>query len=97
VWDITAGRPFDLGLLHERLEGIAGHPLARLGAKDSVQCIGVDLTPTEHAVPVSDAVRIQPDDWPAYAEPAWASLSVVRGDSRLGALVVEDDRAKVES
>ncbi len=96
VWNITAGRPFDLRLLHERLEGIAGHPPARLEAKDSVQCLDVDLRPTEPAVPVSAAVRIQPDDWPAYAEPAWVLLGDVREHPRLRALVVEDDREKAE-
>lgn len=39
-----------------------------------------------------DAVRIQPDDWPAFADPAWIQIADVADDPTLMALVIEDDR-----
>jgi hypothetical protein len=44
---------------------------------------------------IEDAVRVQPDDWPPFAEPAWASISNARHSPRLRGLVVRDDRARL--
>jgi DNA-binding NarL/FixJ family response regulator len=45
---------------------------------------------------VQDAVRIQPDDWPAFADAAWVRIEDVADDNALAALVMEDDRHLIE-
>lgn len=42
-----------------------------------------------------DAVRLQPDGWPVFADDAWASIAVARQDPAVCALVTHADRARV--
>ena len=44
-------------------------------------------------IEISQAVRLQPDGWPAYADVPWLALSLVDDSSNdLCRLVVSDDR-----
>ena len=47
------------------------------------------------SVALADAVRVQPDDWPPYADAAWMRIADVNGDAELRALVVQDDRSRL--
>lgn len=62
-----------------------------LEAREPVVCVDASYLPTEIA-PIQESVRVQPDDWPAFADPAWMRFDDVSGDPTLTALVVEDDR-----
>jgi hypothetical protein len=44
---------------------------------------------------VTDAVRIQPDDWPAFADPAWLRIDEALLSPRLRGLVIRDDRKRL--
>jgi hypothetical protein len=44
---------------------------------------------------VADAVRVQPDDWPVYAEQAWAATEDARDEPRLAAAVIATDRHRL--
>lgn len=94
LWDITqaaaeGAEPSDAIL---RLAGLKTEALA----PRSVVVTGPDYRPLEHTVSAEDAVRIQPDDWPPFADDAWTTLELARENDRLGALVIEPDRALVE-
>lgn len=96
AWNTTDGRPFDADLLRARLSALAGRDFASQPCKDAVLCLGADLSMLDSATPLSDAVRIQPDDWPAYADQAWAELSLAKREPRIRALVLTEDRERLE-
>lgn len=41
--------------------------------------------------PIECAVRIRPDDWPVFADDAWAERTEVANDPRLGGLILSPD------
>jgi len=41
---------------------------------------------------ITDAVRLQPDDWPAYADDPWLATDSIDAEPTLAALIVIDDR-----
>lgn len=43
-----------------------------------------------------DAVRLQPDGWPVYADDPWALRTQISSDERLAALVVHADRTEAK-
>jgi hypothetical protein len=97
IWNITKGRPFDAELLRQRIRELGRFEFTAQAVKDAVQCLGVDLQPQQAVTTLAEAVRIQPDDWPAYADQAWAPLVLAREEPRLRALVISDDRGKLEA
>jgi CheY-like chemotaxis protein len=66
-----------------------------LEAREPVVCVDNSYLPTAIS-PIQEAVRIQPDDWPAFADPAWVRIEDAADDATLTALVVEDDRHLLE-
>jgi len=44
---------------------------------------------------VENAVRVQPDDWPSFADAAWMPLELVAQDKALRQLVVHEDRDRL--
>jgi hypothetical protein len=54
---------------------------------DSYRPIGI--------APVETAVRVLPDDWPAFADEAWAEAAVVGESARLRGLVLPADQGKL--
>jgi len=92
IWELTEGEPFDpqriRGLLAQRT-GILLEPTISL---QPLVCVDENYQPLSEACDPAEAVRIQPDDWPPYAEPAWTTLKLAREHPRLKALVLEQDR-----
>jgi CheY-like chemotaxis protein len=96
AWNATQGRPFDLRALRDKLAAIVGRELRAQVTLDAVRSLGANLEPAPGVVALSDAIQIQPDDWPAYADPAWTTLELARNEPRLRGLVVAHDREKLE-
>lgn len=48
-------------------------------------------------VDVGQAVRVQPDDWPPFAELAWVRIEDALASPRLRGLVVRDDRPRLST
>lgn len=96
LWDLGEGDAPAGEELHALLEERAGRELRSLGILDPVVVLG----PTYQSLPTpasaTDAVRIQPDDWPPFADDAWTTLELVADNSRLRDLVVPDDRDLVD-
>ncbi len=72
-----------------------GRSLRALDPPTSVLAIDAELNPTG-AIARERAVRVRPDDWPAFAETGWMDREIVRGDAALIDLVDPADRALVE-
>jgi len=45
---------------------------------------------------IETAVRVRPDDWPVFADDAWAERAEVLGTPRLRGLLLEADRGRLE-
>ena len=65
-----------------------------LGGKAPVVVFDEHLQAKDVLVDVSEAVQLMPDDWPAFADPAWASRSDVTDDEALRSLAVRRDDAE---
>ncbi len=95
LWDVTGGGSFDavttLGVLNQR----CANKLQALDAAHTVVCVDGNFRFRDEPCDVNEAVRVQPDDWPVYAEQAWATLQEVREQARLRSAVLAADRFRL--
>ena len=96
LWQLTDGQSFDTEVTIRALNKISGQQLERINIGEPVMCLTTDLRYREDPCDVANAVRLQPDYWPAYAESAWASLDDARDDDRLRAVVISADRQRLD-
>jgi hypothetical protein len=76
--------------LQKALARLAGRKLTFLG-HEAVPAIDHSYRPHE-LIPVSEALRLQPDDWPPFADDAWAPRELLAESPTLRGLVVPSDR-----
>lgn len=77
--------------LHDR-------PLDAVAVEDPVVGVNADYTVLSVPLSAAFALRLQPDDWPPYADDAWAARDALNGedaDPELLALVVSTDRWRI--
>ncbi|NYF51212.1 hypothetical protein [Tunturiibacter gelidoferens] len=93
IWELTRENPFDRSALAASL--VSKLPNARfINAKNPVASVGKDY----EFVGVADAsecLRLRPDDWPPYADSAWAKKTLVRESEALQ-IALEDDSDREE-
>ncbi|MEA2230469.1 MAG: hypothetical protein QOD83_285 [Solirubrobacteraceae bacterium] len=92
LWSLGSGAPLDGAALHAALERVAGRTLKPLDIDSPVVVLDERYRPQPKPASIADAVRIQPDDWPPFADDAWATLDLVAEHPRLRDQVVPDDR-----
>jgi hypothetical protein len=92
LWDLTKENPEDSRQACDSLNRLTGSRLEHLNVKQPVICLDSNLEPTGEPGELDKAIRIQPDDWPAYADQAWTTRELARSDNALAALVMEQDR-----
>ncbi len=95
AWESTKGDSQNSQQLRAFISTHAERELQKTEADPPVLCIGEDFLPIEDTYSFEQAVRVQPDGWPAYAEAAWMPIETVRESPRLRAMVVPDDRARL--
>ena len=76
--------------LQNALAKLAGRKLAFLG-HEAVPAIDDSYRPHE-LIPAGEALRLQPDDWPPFADDAWASRELLAESPTPRGLVVPGDR-----
>jgi hypothetical protein len=96
LWEITDGDSQNNAKLVAALENLAGRPLQPASVERPYVCIDKDYRPLDDFLPMSEIVRVQPDDWPGYADSAFMPIEVVRSDRALSALVAPEDKPKLE-
>ena len=96
VWDLTSGDPQNADLLRKKLSNLAGRNLKPSASDHPVVCVGKDYQPSGTLASIDDAVRIQPDDWPTYADAAWVLKKDAKSDPIIGNLVIRDDRDRLD-
>lgn len=78
-----------------RLREKAGEAVEPVTVRDPVVCLDHYFKPQAVASP-NDAVRVRPDYWPPFADPAWMTIDTVRDDPGFRAMVVPLDQYRVE-
>ena len=95
LWEFTDGKPFDAEEIHKALASVSGGSLERASVPEPIICVDEKYLPLEAFSEADKAVRIQPDDWPVYAEQAWTTIELAREHSGLRAVVLSQDRDRL--
>ncbi len=90
LWRLTSGDSSDRKQVHAVLAE-AGIQFRPLDPEPHVVCVDARLQVMARLQPARLAVRVIPDDWPSFAEPAWTPIEVARDHPEMRALVVADD------
>lgn len=95
LWDHTDGNSFDSEEILSVLNRHCGGVLVRSPVSEPVLCIDTNFNVGAEVCEIADAVRIQPDEWPPYAEQAWAPLQLSRENARVRSGVIAMDRERL--
>ena len=57
--------------------------------------IDADYNVVDEPLEITEAVRLQPDGWPSYADDPWLATTSIDAEDSLAKLIVIDDRADV--
>jgi CheY-like chemotaxis protein len=96
LWTHTERRSFNIDVVRELVCGIAGNRIQSVDCSFPVVCLDEDFAQQSTFVDIDAAVRIRPDDWPSYADDAWATVALAEDSDRIKAIVVEQDREKLK-
>jgi hypothetical protein len=97
LWKLTKGNSFDTKALHNTLRQKGARRLRPAGMDQPVVCLDENYRPTDNFGSYQTAVRVQPDDWPPYADQAWIPIELARSAPRLHALVIQQDRDRIDT
>ncbi len=95
LWELTDGNPFEPQRVRDLLSTEAGVALEATSSNQPVVCIDEDYQVLPQGYDPIEAIRIQPDDWPAYADQCWTTIDLARGNPALRAIVIEADRDRL--
>lgn len=95
LFELSAGRSGDLDELQRKVLELGEGTLVAVAAAQPVVVLDRDLRPLPTLCSIENAVRVQADDWPPFASPAWMQIDAVREDPALLSFVLEDDRDRV--
>lgn len=93
AWELGSGSSSRPRAFEDRLCDRAAEDLV-LVPPDPVVCLDSEFQPHGVASP-QDAVRVRPDYWPPFADPAWMTIDAVRNDRELRSMVVPLDQYRV--
>lgn len=97
LWMITGKRSFDSEAVEEAVRKSSGGLAVPTPARpDPVIVVGANYESTAEFAPRERCIAIFPDDWPAYADRAYADLDEVKQDATLRNLVMHDERWRLE-
>ena len=97
VWEITNGQPVDVKTLHEALKQRTAVQFEPLPTGASFVSLGKDFTPTGEFISAEKAVRLSPDQWPPFADDAWASIKSAKEDPFLASIVDPRDSVRLDT
>jgi hypothetical protein len=93
LWEKTDGRILDLGALEDVVTGYGLSPINM--SAQPVVAVDANYQPVASLVDPQSAVRVQPDDWPPYAEAAWTTVELAASHPLLKAIVLKEDLPKL--
>jgi len=96
LWEGTRNKSSEFSSVAALIRKHAKSQLASCEPADfPVVCVDQNYQPLGRFSSMKDAVRIRPDDWPAYADQAWVTIELAKEELKLRALVVQEDREKL--
>lgn len=97
LWDATNQKSFNVDKVFEAVSAKSGREAKRSSPPDyPLVTVNSDFRALTQFSSRSDSVRIRPDDWPSYADQPWTTTSLARTEPGLKAVVVYEDREKLE-
>ena len=94
VWELAGGSSGEAAEFQRELGARAGQPLEMVLPHDPVVCLDSDFE-VEGVGSPEIAVRVRPDHWPPFADPAWMDVDTVRDDPELSAMVEPVDQYRL--
>ena len=96
LWEETGRKSFDRSAVNALVSQMANSELpTSIPANNPVVCLDRHYQPLDQFASIEDAVRIRPDDWPAFADQAWTTVARAKDEPTLKSVVVEDDKEKL--
>lgn len=96
IWSWTKGDPFNPASLQAAVAKYVSPNLEPVIPGQPVVTVDAALRPSDALIDIADAVEVQPDGWPSYAEPAWIEKSLAEQDDQIRTLVVARDRGRLQ-
>jgi hypothetical protein len=87
LWNCTQGQSADDEAIHQLVQSIGCQKLEKVGVIHPVVTVDKDLNPEQKLSAFSDAVALRLDDWPDYAEPAYATTRTIEDHPEMRAFV----------
>ena len=75
---------------------LAVQPNAVHRPDNPIVCVDENFEPIGDFFKRGVCVRIRPDDWPAFADQAWTAIETAVSDAGLRAIVVNEDRERLD-
>ena len=95
LWELTEGITLPAVALREKLIKVAGLQLDASRSNSPIICVDQDYRILPESASPEEVLRIQPDDWPGFANQAWTTIELARANPKLAALVVSEDQDKL--
>jgi hypothetical protein len=92
LWEFTDGNSSDVEVVQAAIRQAANDNLLASQPPDHpIVCVNSHYQPLETFYRMEQAVRIRPDDWPAYADQAWTTIELAKSEPKLRSLVIRED------
>ena len=95
LWDKSGGQPFDSDRLRLVLNRDCKDALIPTDISQPVVCLDENFQEMDQLGDIETSVRIQPDDWPPFADQAWATTALASAKRRLRSATIESDRERL--
>jgi hypothetical protein len=96
LWERLEKNSFDIDALRGLIRSLTKYEVTSTGFGQPVVCVNKEQQFLNELCDVGTCVRIQPDDWPSFADPAWTSVELAMEFPYLKSLVVERDLSHLE-
>jgi hypothetical protein len=97
LWDKTGGESTNADCVRRLLQRVTKRKVTPSSPPDHpIVCVDRDYQPLERFCAIEECVRIRPDDWPSFSDQAWTPIELAQGDEQLAALVIPEDRGKLD-
>jgi hypothetical protein len=95
AWDLTNGDSQNAPLLRQTLTTKTQTEFAASTVDRPLVCLDPNYKLLEQTISFGSAIRVQPDDWPSYADAAWMPIDQVVANKALRAIVIHEDRERL--
>ena len=95
LWQETKGNSLDAAQVTKALQMSAETDWRPLGIEQPVVCIDSTYAPYD-IHPIDNALRVQPDNWPSFADQAWTTIERAHREPTLAAIVESRDRRRMK-